>query len=68
MSSEAFKEGTLEDGSGTTFGSNGEEKPSIESNTEINDSFPDGGLEAWLVVLGATVAIGCSLGYVNAFG
>lgn len=35
---------------------------------EDSDIYPEGGLEAWLVVLGATVAVGCTLGYVNAFG
>ncbi|KAF3935375.1 hypothetical protein ABW20_dc0100326 [Dactylellina cionopaga] len=31
-------------------------------------TFPDGGLQAWLVVLGAAIALFCSFGYVNAFG
>ena len=31
-------------------------------------AFPDGGFEAWLVVLGAFVALFCSFGYLNAFG
>ncbi|KAK9365620.1 MFS general substrate transporter [Lipomyces kononenkoae] len=31
-------------------------------------SFPDGGLRAWLVVLGAMIVLGCSFGYLSAFG
>ncbi|KAK9428110.1 MFS general substrate transporter [Lipomyces doorenjongii] len=30
--------------------------------------FPDGGLRAWLVVLGAMIVLGCSFGYLSAFG
>ncbi|KAH9966149.1 MFS general substrate transporter [Russula compacta] len=32
------------------------------------DEFPDGGLRAWLVVLGASCAAFATFGYVNAFG
>ncbi|KAK9349870.1 MFS general substrate transporter [Lipomyces doorenjongii] len=31
-------------------------------------SFPDGGLRAWLVVLGAMIVLGCSFDYLSAFG
>ncbi|EWC43776.1 hypothetical protein DRE_07341 [Drechslerella stenobrocha 248] len=31
-------------------------------------TFPEGGSEAWLVVLGAAITLFCSFGYVNAFG
>lgn len=30
--------------------------------------FPDGGLRSWLVVLGAMIVMGCSFGYLSAFG
>lgn len=31
-------------------------------------SFPDGGTRAWLVVLGSMLVMGCSFGYLSAFG
>ncbi len=31
-------------------------------------SFPDGGVRAWLVVLGSMIIMGCSFGYLSAFG
>ena len=31
-------------------------------------TFPDGGTRAWLVVLGAMLANGCSFGYSGSFG
>ncbi|KAK9237009.1 MFS general substrate transporter [Lipomyces kononenkoae] len=31
-------------------------------------SFPDGGRQAWLVVVGSMIVLGCSFGYLNAFG
>lgn len=43
-------------------------------NTERTDpppgppAFPEGGLEAWLVVTGAMIVLGCSFGAVSAFG
>ena len=45
-----------------------EQKASEFEKQEDPDTYPEGGLEAWLVVFGATVAVGCTLGYVNAFG
>ena len=31
-------------------------------------SYPEGGLRAWLVVLGAGMVLGCTFGYVSSFG
>jgi hypothetical protein len=35
---------------------------------DIVDSFPDGGVEAWLVVLGAWCALVCTFGLINSVG
>ncbi|KAF3089190.1 hypothetical protein TWF569_007268 [Orbilia oligospora] len=57
--------------------------PDIEEGTIVGDdpaldtekqevppeiTFPDGGLQAWLIVLGTAISMFCSFGYVNAFG
>jgi len=34
----------------------------------VPPTFPDGGREAWLVVLGAMIVNGCSFGYASSFG
>lgn len=39
-----------------------------KSSSNAEDDFPDGGLRAWLVALGAGCALFCTLGYTNAFG
>ncbi|KAI0742553.1 MFS general substrate transporter [Daedaleopsis nitida] len=39
-----------------------------DSSSEDFDSFPDGGLPAWLTVFGAFLALFCSFGQMNAFG
>ncbi|KAK6348718.1 hypothetical protein TWF718_006505 [Orbilia javanica] len=59
------------------------ENPDIEEGTIVGDdpaldaekqqsppeiTFPEGGLKAWLIVLGAAISMFCSFGYVNAFG
>ncbi|RSL93770.1 hypothetical protein BHE90_011386 [Fusarium euwallaceae] len=44
----------------------GSEDQKLEK-TEEND-FPDGGLRAWLVAIGASGAFFCTLGYTNVFG
>lgn len=31
-------------------------------------SFPEGGLRAWLVVLGSSMLLGCSFGWISSFG
>ncbi len=40
------------------------EKPPVPSMTDPS-SFPDGGLEAWLVVVGAFCCLFCSFGWIN---
>lgn len=30
--------------------------------------FPEGGLRAWMVVLGSSITLGCAFGYISAFG
>ncbi|KAH7163549.1 major facilitator superfamily domain-containing protein [Dactylonectria estremocensis] len=42
----------------------GDQKP----ETAEQDEFPDGGLRAWLVAVGAACAFFCTLGYTNVFG
>lgn len=42
--------------------------PEILSPDEKNDIVPDGGLPAWLVVLGAWCGLFCSLGWLNSIG
>lgn len=37
----------------------------IESITPSPDDFPDGGLQAWMVVAGGFCAIFCSFGWIN---
>jgi hypothetical protein len=39
--------------------------PGVE---DAEDSFPDGGLEAWLVVLGGWCALVCTFGLINSVG
>ncbi|KAK6502089.1 hypothetical protein TWF481_009898 [Arthrobotrys musiformis] len=55
-----IEEGTIVGGD-STIDAEKQEPPS-----EI--TFPDGGLKAWLTVLGAAISMFCSFGYVNAFG
>ncbi|KAK6519228.1 hypothetical protein TWF281_003064 [Arthrobotrys megalospora] len=65
------------------FGNLAIANPDIEEGTIVGDdpaadpekqapppeiTFPDGGLQSWLVVVGASIALFCSFGYVNAFG
>ncbi|KAF5005739.1 hypothetical protein F66182_15911, partial [Fusarium sp. NRRL 66182] len=42
--------------------------PEVLSTDEKIDSPPDGGLPAWLVVLGAWCGLFCSLGWLNSIG
>lgn len=37
----------------------------LSDSTDDDDDFPDGGLEAWLVVLGAWCVSFCSYGWIN---
>lgn len=34
----------------------------------VPPTFPEGGLQGWLVVIGAMMASGCCFGYLSAFG
>lgn len=40
------------------------------SSTSVagNDEYPEGGAKAWGVAIGTSLALFCSLGYVNSFG
>ncbi|KID82968.1 Major facilitator superfamily domain, general substrate transporter [Metarhizium guizhouense ARSEF 977] len=40
----------------------------LSDSTDDDDDFPDGGLEAWLVVLGAWCVSFCSYGWINSVG
>ncbi|KPM40311.1 hypothetical protein AK830_g6223 [Neonectria ditissima] len=42
--------------------------PKDDNDEEKEDSFPDGGLRAWLVAIGAAGTFFCTLGYTNVFG
>ena len=44
-----------------------EEKSNAQGPT-FQPDFPEGGARAWLVVLGAMIVMGCSFGYLSAFG
>ncbi|KAL6365238.1 hypothetical protein LRP88_01223 [Fusarium phalaenopsidis] len=44
----------------------GSEDQQLEKTEETD--FPDGGLRAWLVAIGAAGAFFCTLGYTNVFG
>lgn len=46
-----------------------EKLPSSNDQTSSEEAdFPDGGLRAWLVAIGASTAFFCTLGYTNTFG
>ncbi|RDX51777.1 MFS general substrate transporter [Lentinus brumalis] len=44
------------------------EKGAAEANVEDVDEYPDGGLRAWLVVLGVSSGICTTFGFINAWG
>ena len=39
-----------------------------DDSKDVEDEYPDGGLQAWLVAAGAGAAFFCTLGYTNVFG
>ena len=48
------------------LGSDAEKAEPAKSHTNVDPSaFPDGGLEAWLVVSGAFCCLFCSFGWIN---
>jgi hypothetical protein len=42
-----------------------EKKLKVESTSPNPDNFPDGGLQAWMVVAGGFCSIFCSFGWIN---
>lgn len=46
-----------------------EKNPQTETNPEKEEqpTFPDGGLRAWLVVMGAFLLMFCTFGYISTF-
>lgn len=49
-------------------GSDLESNYKLSEVEDVEDSFPDGGLEAWLVVLGGWCALVCTFGLINSVG
>lgn len=51
---------------------NGANAPQSEAKVSTvvsgNDDYPEGGAKAWGVAIGTSLALFCSLGYVNSFG
>lgn len=45
-----------------------ESKLEANANPAAKPSFPEGGVRAWSVVFGASIALGCAFGYLSAFG
>ncbi|KAH3538696.1 hypothetical protein KXV64_007512 [Aspergillus fumigatus] len=45
-----------------------ESKLEANANPVAKPSFPEGGVRAWSVVFGASIALGCAFGYLSAFG
>lgn len=45
-----------------------EEGPTQTPPGPAMSNFPEGGLRAWTVVLGASITLGCAFGYISAFG
>jgi len=40
----------------------------LEREVSKSDEFPDGGIRAWMVAVGASSAFFCTLGFTNSFG
>ncbi|KAF4247759.1 hypothetical protein CNMCM8980_006982 [Aspergillus fumigatiaffinis] len=45
-----------------------EPKSEVNASAAAKPSFPEGGVRAWSVVFGASIALGCAFGYLSAFG
>lgn len=45
-----------------------EKAPEPGSALPPTTTFPEGGLVAWTVVLGASINLGCAFGYLSSFG
>lgn len=45
-----------------------EKDPESNPAQPLKITFPEGGLAAWSVVLGASINLGCAFGYLSSFG
>ncbi|GLB39628.1 putative MFS general substrate transporter [Lyophyllum shimeji] len=66
MSEKSDLEKHVEVGGAVTVSSGSQ--PDVEREREALSTFPEGGRQAWLTVLGASLVQFCTFGYMNAFG